>query len=96
MTDDLAPAISLATAFRESGVRVQLYCESGKFKKKIGYADKIGVPYAIFMGEDEIRDGVVTCKDMATGEQTKLSAAETLERIKAGLSRRESDRLILG
>ncbi|MBQ6207084.1 MAG: histidine--tRNA ligase [Oscillospiraceae bacterium] len=96
MTDDLAPAISLATAFRENGVRTQLYCESGKFKKKIGYADKIGVPYAIFMGEDEIRDGVVTCKDMVTGEQTKLSPDETLARIQAGLSRRESDRLILG
>ena len=96
MTDDLAPAISLATAFRENGVRVQLYCESGKFKKKIGYADKIGVPYAIFMGEDEIRDGVVTCKDMVTGEQTKLSPAETLTRIQDGLARRESGRLILG
>ena len=96
MMDDLAPAISLATAFRENGVRVQLYCESGKFKKKIGYADKIGVPYAIFMGEDEIRDGVVTCKDMVTGEQTKLSPAETLTRIQDGLARRESGRLILG
>lgn len=96
MTDDLSPAISLATMFRENGVRVQLYCEGGKFKKKVGYADKLGVPYAVFMGEDEIRDGVVTCKDMATGEQTKLSAVETLARIRDGLSRRESGRLILG
>ena len=96
MTDDLSPAISLATMFRANGVRVQLYCEGGKFKKKVGYADKLGVPYAVFMGEDEIRDGVVTCKDMATGEQTKLSAVETLARIRDGLSRRESGRLILG
>ncbi|MBR0282793.1 MAG: histidine--tRNA ligase, partial [Oscillibacter sp.] len=77
MTEDLAPAISLATMFRENGVRAQLYCEGGKFKKKVGYADKLGIPYAVFMGEDEIRDGVVTCKDMSTGEQTKLSAADT-------------------
>ena len=96
MTDDLSPAISLATMFRANGVRVQLYCEGGKFKKKVGYADKLGVPYAVFMGEDEIRDGVVTCKDMATGEQTKLSAVETLARFRDGLSRRESGRLILG
>ena len=96
MTADLSPAISLATMFRENGVRVQLYCEGGKFKKKVGYADKLGIPYAVFMGEDEICDGVVTCKDMSTGEQTKLSAAETLARIQAGLVRRESGRVILG
>ena len=48
------------------------------------------------MGEDEIKGGVVTCKDMSSGEQTTLSAAETLERIKAGLARRESGRIILG
>jgi histidyl-tRNA synthetase len=96
MTDDLAPAISLATMFRENGVRVQLYCEGGKFKKKVGYADKLGVPYAVFMGEDEIRGGVVACKDMATGEQTTLSAVETLRRVKEGLARRESGRIILG
>ena len=96
MTDDLAPAISLATMFRENGVRAQLYFEGGKFKKKVGYADKLGVPYAVFMGEDEIRGGVVTCKDMATGEQTTLSAADTLTRIRDGLARRESGRIILG
>ena len=96
MTEDLAPAISLATMFRENGVRAQLYCEGGKFKKKVGYADKLGIPYAVFMGEDELRDGVVTCKDMSTGEQTKLSAADTLERIRTGLVRRESGRVIQG
>ena len=99
MADDLAPAISLATDFREHGVRVQLYCEGGKFKKKVGYADRLGVPYVIFIGEDEIEGGkvkVATCKNMATGEQTKLSADETRARIQDELKRRESGRLILG
>lgn len=96
MTEDLSPAIELATMFRENGVRVQLYCEGGKFKKKVGYADKLRIPYAVFMGEDEIRDGVVTCKDMSTGEQTTLPSAATLERINAGLVQRESGRIILG
>ena len=96
MTEDLSPAIELATMFRENGVRAQLYCEGGKFKKKVGYADKLRIPYAVFMGEDEIRGGVVTCKDMSTGEQTALPPAATLERIKAGLVQRESGRIILG
>lgn len=96
MTDDISDAVRLATTFRENGVRTQIYAENGKFKKKVGYADKLGIPYAVFLGEDEIREGVVTCKDMETGEQTKLSAADTLARIKDGLSRRQSGRVILG
>ena len=72
MTEDLSAAISLATLLRENGIRAQLHCEEKKFKQKIAYADKLGIPYVIFLGEDEISSGVVACKDMATGEQTKL------------------------
>ena len=75
-------------------MRVQLYTEQKKFKQKMNYADKLGVPYVIFLGEDEIRDGVVACKDMVTGEQTKLDFSATLERIKAGLAARESGAVI--
>ena len=70
MTDDLGPAISLATRLRDSGVRVQLHCEKKKFKAKITYADKLAIPYVIFLGEDEIAQNVVALKELATGEQT--------------------------
>ena len=50
----------------------------------------------IFLGEDEIQAGVVACKDLATGEQTKLDAAATIYRIKAGLAEREKGSVILG
>lgn len=69
MSPDLAPAIQLATRLRASGIRTQLYAEDKKFKAKMGYADKLGIPYVLFLGEDEIAAGVVSCKDMATGEQ---------------------------
>ena len=49
----------------------------------------------IFLGEDEVNAGVVACKDMATGEQTKLDAAATIYRIKAGLAEREKGAVIL-
>ena len=68
MTEDLSPAISLATALRENGIRTQLHCEDKKFKQKISYADKLHIPYVIFLGEDEINAGVVACKDLTTGE----------------------------
>ena len=96
MTDDLSAAIGFATALRENGIRTQIHGENKKFKQKISYADKLGIPYVIFLGEDEINAGVVACKDMATGEQTKLEPAATIYRIKAGLAEREKGAVILG
>ena len=95
MTEDLSPAIAFATQLRENGIRAQLHCENKKFKQKIGYADKLGIPYVIFLGEDEIKDGVVACKDMQTGEQTKLDANATIYRIKAGLDARNGGAVIV-
>ena len=86
MTEELTPAIELATRLRTAGIRTQLYTEQKKFKAKMNYADKLGVPYVVFLGEDEIAQGVVACKDMKTGEQTKLEATATVYRIKAGLA----------
>jgi histidyl-tRNA synthetase len=95
MTDDLAPAITLATDLRAAGVRTQLYTEAKKFKAKMSYADKLAIPYVIFLGDDEIAANVVSCKDMVTGEQTKLPFAETLNRIRDGLALRNQGSVIL-
>ncbi len=54
----------------------------------MNYADKIGVPYVVFLGEEEVAAGVVACKDMVSGEQTKLDFSATLERIQQGLAAR--------
>ena len=95
MTDDLSPAVSFATLLRENGVRAQLHCEEKKFKAKMSYADKLRIPYVVFLGEDEIGAGVVACKDMATGEQTRLDPAATVYRIKAGLAEKAKGSVIL-
>ena len=95
MTEDLAPAISLSTKLRSAGVRTQLYTEQKKFKAKMSYADKLGVPYVIFLGGDEIAAGVVACKDMKTGEQTKLPFAKTLALIQSGLAEKNKGAVIL-
>ena len=44
-----------------------LYTEQKKFKAKMNYADKLGVPYVVFLGDDEIAAGLVACKDMTSG-----------------------------
>ena len=95
MTQDLTPAIQLATRLRGAGVRTQLYTEQKKFKAKMNYADKLGVPYVVFLGDDEIAAGLEACKDMTSGEQTKLPFDATLSRIQEGLSQRNQGKVIL-
>ena len=82
MTEDLTAAISFATALREAGVRAQLHCEKKKFKQKLSYADKLSIPYAAFLGEDEISQGKVTVKNLGSGEQQTLTPGEAVALIR--------------
>ena len=84
MTGDAGPAISLAQTLRESGLRVQLYGEQKKFKQKLAYANKLGVPYVVLLGEDELAAGKCALKDMRTGEQLLVTAQEAAQRIQEG------------
>ena len=90
MTEDLSAAISFATTLRDAGVRAQLHCEKKKFKQKLSYADKLSIPYAAFLGEDEIAQGKVTVKDLTTGEQQTVSPAEAVALVQAGLAARSA------
>ena len=94
MTEDLAPAIALSTALREAGIRTQLYTEKKKFKAKMSYADKLAIPYAVFLGEDEINSGEVKWKDLSSGEQFSAPQAEAIAAIAAGLAAKESGKPI--
>ena len=88
MTEDLEPSVRLATALREKNIRVQLYTEQKKFKAKIQYADKLHVPYVIFLGEDEVNGGVVALKDLRTGEQATVPEGAAAETILADIAAR--------
>ena len=86
MTADPAPAIALAQSLRERGIRVQLYAEQKKFKQKMSYCDKLGVPFAVLLGEDEIAQGKCGVKNMRTGTQELLTAQEAADHILAVLA----------
>jgi histidyl-tRNA synthetase len=86
MTADAGAAISLAETLRSSGLRVQFYGEQKKFKQKMAYADKLGVPFAVLLGEDEIAENVCSVKNMVTGQQVKLPAEEAAAHIQAALA----------
>ncbi|MBE6945245.1 MAG: histidine--tRNA ligase [Ruminococcaceae bacterium] len=95
MTADPGPAIALATSLREAGIRTQVYMEQKKFKQKMAYADKLGIPYAVLLGEDEIAAGKCSVKDLSTGEQVTVTAQEAAEMISAGMQKRNAGALIL-
>ena len=86
MTADAGPAIALAETLRSSGLRVQLYGEQKKFKQKMSYCDKLGVPFAVLLGEDEINEGKCSVKNMRTGEQVTVAPGEAVALIKAALA----------
>ena len=86
MTENVGPAIALAEVLRSAGLRVQLYGEQKKFKQKMAYANKLAVPFAVLLGEDEIAEGVCSVKNMVTGQQVKLSPADAAAHIQAALA----------
>ena len=81
MTDSLSSSIQTATRLRECTIRAQIYTEPKKFKQKMSYADKLGIPFVIFLGEDEISQEKVSLKDMQSGQQELLSIGEATAKI---------------
>jgi histidyl-tRNA synthetase len=96
MTEELDAAIALATRLRGEGIRTQLYTEQKKFKQKIAYAAKLGIPFAVFLGEDEIAQNVVTLKDLTCGQQSTLSFEEAVAQVQAKLAQERAVPSILG
>ena len=95
MTADRTAAISIAQSLRAQGVRAQVYGEQKKFKQKMTYANKLGVPYIVLLGDDEIAANKCSVKDMRTGEQVTISAEEAAELILADKRKAENAAVIL-
>ena len=94
MTEEVGPAVAAATALRKAGIRTQLYGEKRKFKAKMAYADKIGVPFAVLLGEDEIAQNLLSVKEMRSGEQRKLSPEDAAAWIRETIAERNSGSII--
>ena len=94
MTEDISKAVETATLLRASGIRTMLYSENKKFKAKKAYADRIGVPFVVFLGDDEISKGIIKVKNMKTGEQIEEKWEAAAQRIKAEIDKRGAGRVI--
>ena len=74
--------IKIATNLRNAGINVQTITEDMKLKNKLKYANKLKIKYLIIVGEDEIKAGKVTLKDMITGEQKLVKFEDIINNIK--------------
>jgi histidyl-tRNA synthetase len=77
-------ALRLASELRAYGVQVELYPEPDKLGKQFKYAASRGIPRVVILGSDERARGVVTIKDMTSGEQTTVARAEAPAALRAG------------
>lgn len=76
-----AIASHLAAQLRQNNIATDVMHRSCKFKKKMEYANKIGVPYLIIIGEEEAQNNLFTVKNMTSGEQNKLSIEEIINQL---------------
>jgi histidyl-tRNA synthetase len=75
-------ALPLLQQLREGGVSAELYPESAKLKKQMTYADNKKIAFVVLIGSDEIQSGLLTLKDMQSGNQEKLSFQDLISRVK--------------
>lgn len=71
-------ALQLLHSFRIKGISAEFYPTTAKLKKQLAYADQKKIPYVIMLGTEEISSGMLTLKNMTTGEQQKVSKEDML------------------
>jgi histidyl-tRNA synthetase len=75
--------LPLLAAVRKSGINSEIYPDaSAKMKKQMGYADDKKIPFVVIVGSDEMQSGMLSLKDMESGEQVKMKIEDIVEKIK--------------
>lgn len=82
MSSDISDCLPIASAFRNSGINTEVYMNNKKLKAKFKYADRLKIPYIAILGEDEVKNGTVSLKNLLTGEQNTVSVLEAVELLK--------------
>lgn len=73
--------LPILSDLRAAGIRAEIYPDAAKMKKQMQYANVKAVPFVALVGENEMSAGMVTLKNMTTGEQQMVPAAELLSHL---------------
>ncbi len=79
---EAAFSMGILAQVRAQGIRAELYPDSCKMKKQMGYANSNGIPFVALAGENEMNAGKVTLKNMETGEQLLVTPEELIQALK--------------
>lgn len=82
MLEDMSYAFAVATALRKQGINTEVNYTKKSVKAMMNYANRIGVPYVIVIGEDELKQNLVTIKNMETGNQELCDLNKAIEILK--------------
>ncbi|MBC6399636.1 MAG: histidine--tRNA ligase [Ekhidna sp.] len=80
--ENLKHAYRIVSGLRDKGIKAELYPETAGIRKQFDYSDKIGVPYTLIVGDNEMNSGRYMLKDMKTGNQEPLKMDEVMRRLK--------------
>ncbi len=78
---ETAYCMPIAAEVRKAGIRAEIYPDSAKMKKQMAYANAKNVPFVALAGENEIAEGNITLKNMATGEQQMVTPGELVAAV---------------
>ncbi|MDC1142649.1 histidine--tRNA ligase [Planctomycetota bacterium] len=70
--ETLEYSLKVTRKLRDSGVNTELYLNKGKLAKQMKYASRKGIPLVIIAGTEEEKQGIVTLREMETGNQTSV------------------------
>lgn len=73
--------LETASKLRDSDIKTDVYYQDKGMKQKMKYADRLGIPYVLVIGENEVKEGKVAFKDMITGNQESITVEEVIERL---------------
>jgi len=78
-------ALPLLQQLRAESINAELYPAGAKIKKQMEYANNKNIPYTVLIGSEEMQSGLLAFKDMISGEQQKISAADIVTQLKASI-----------
>jgi histidyl-tRNA synthetase len=82
-TDEAAESLKIAQRLRQSGISCELYPDTQKIPKQFEYAEKRGAEWVVILGSDELKQGTVSLKHLASGEKRTMPAAELTQFLRS-------------
>jgi len=74
-------SMEIAKKIRDAGVTVDIDLMNRGPSKNFQYADSQGIPFVAVIGEDELRDGVISLKELATRNEEKITVEEAIKKL---------------